>query len=81
MKREKLAGCPFYQEKMPMECGLGAMYHKNYCETDKSKCARYLAAASLRQQRGPTDLYPNMNKRAEQIITKKRNHKSIISTI
>ena len=71
MKCEKLAGCPFYQEKMPMESGLGAMYRKNYCETDRSKCARYLVATSLGPQCVPTDLYPNMNKRAEQIIAEK----------
>lgn len=68
MKCPKLAGCPFYQEKMPLESGLGALYRKGYCETDNSKCARHIVATSLGPQYVPADLYPNMNKRAEQII-------------
>ncbi|MFZ7102448.1 MAG: hypothetical protein ACOWWO_07300 [Peptococcaceae bacterium] len=71
MRCEKLAGCPFYQEKMPMESGLGAMYRKKYCETDKTNCARYLIATTLGPQCVPVDLYPNMSQRAEQIIAEK----------
>ena len=65
MRCEKLEGCPFYLEKMPIESGLGAIYRQNYCETNKTKCARYLVAATLGAQYVPVDLYPNMNQHAE----------------
>ena len=65
---EKLAACPFYNEKMPIDKGLGAVYRKTYCETDNSKCARHTVATALGPQSVPLDLYPNMTSRAEQII-------------
>ena len=71
MNCEYLAGCLFYQEKMPMDKGLGSVYRKNYCETDHSKCARYLVVQAIGREHVPTDLYPNMYQRAEQIIAKK----------
>ncbi|NCB30056.1 MAG: hypothetical protein EOM66_01450 [Clostridia bacterium] len=68
MQCEKLEKCPFYQQKMPMDSGLGAIYRQNYCESNKEKCARYLVAAKLGAQNVPVDLYPNMQLRAEEII-------------
>lgn len=65
---EKLDKCPFYQGKMSMDSGIGAMYKNKYCEGDNSTCARYMVAT----QAGPdfvTDkLYPNMVQQAEEII-------------
>ncbi|MEL7609293.1 MAG: hypothetical protein AAGU74_07280 [Bacillota bacterium] len=72
MKCERLVSCPFYQEKMPIDSGLGCIYRKNYCETDKTKCARFIVLTALGPQYVPSDLYPNMNQRAEQIIADKK---------
>ena len=44
---EKLSKCPFYNDKMDINKGLGALYKKNYCEGDKTKCARYIVATNL----------------------------------
>lgn len=71
MKCEKLEKCPFYLQKMSMDSGLGAIYRKNYCESNKEKCARYLVATKLGPQYVPTDLYPNMQQRAKDIISSK----------
>lgn len=68
MKCEKIANCPFYQQKMPIDSGLGAIYRRNYCETDKTKCARFMVASTLGPSYVPIDLYPNMADRAKQII-------------
>ena len=65
---EKLLTCPFYNDKMDMEKGLGKIYKQNYCEGDKTKCARYIVATTLGKDFVPVSLYPNMNETAERII-------------
>ena len=68
MPCERLPACPFYNDKMPIDKGLGAVYRKTYCDTSNKKCARHMVAAALGPQAVPQDLYPNMTSRAEQII-------------
>lgn len=67
-KCENLAGCPFYQGQMSMESGLGAIYKKKYCETDKSICARYMVASRIGKQYVTPSLYPNMQDQAKKIL-------------
>lgn len=68
MACEKLPTCPFYNEKMPIDKGLGAVYRKTYCDTSNRQCARYMVATTLGAPAVPIDLYPNMTSRAEEII-------------
>jgi hypothetical protein len=68
MKCEKLEKCPFYNEKMPIDKGVGAMYYKKYCEGDKTICARYMVATTVGPHAVSLDLYPNMVDRAKKII-------------
>jgi hypothetical protein len=68
---EKLKGCPFYNNKMDIESSLGKMYRRQYCEGDKTQCARYMVLMELGEGLVPADLYPNMHKRAEEIIAQK----------
>ena len=65
---EKLQKCPFYQGKMDMDSGIGAMYKKKYCEGDKMQCARYIVATQLGAEYVNNSLYPNMNDKAEKIL-------------
>ena len=65
---EKLEKCPFYQGKMNMESGLGAMYKKKYCEGDKTTCARYIVATQLGAEFVTNSLYPNMNNVADKLL-------------
>ena len=44
---ELLPGCAFFNDKMPIEQGLGAMYKKYYCIGDHSTCARYMVFKKL----------------------------------
>ncbi len=67
---ELLKGCLFFNDKMPAETGLGALYKKNFCQGDNSKCARFVVAKALGREKVPTDLYPNMLERANEIIAK-----------
>lgn len=65
---ELLAGCLFFNDKMPMETGLGSLFKRNYCQGDYSKCARYKVAKTLGREKVPTTLYPNMFDQAERLI-------------
>ena len=65
---EKLEKCPFYQGKMNMDSGIGAMYKKKYCEDDNSTCARYIVATQLGAEYVTNNLYPNMNDKAEKLL-------------
>ena len=71
MACEKLPNCPFYNDKMPIDKGLGAVYRKTYCDAGDKTCARYMVATSVGPQSVPLDLFPNMASRAEQIIAEK----------
>lgn len=68
MTCERLSTCPFYNDKMDIESGLGKMYKKRYCEGDQAQCARYKIAAAIGKEFVPIDIYPNMIDRADKII-------------
>ena len=65
---EKLAKCPFYNDKMDINKGVGAMYKKKYCEGDKTQCARYTVATKLGAEYVTNSLYPNMNDQANKLL-------------
>jgi hypothetical protein len=68
MNCENLGGCSFYNDKMPMDRGLGQIQKQKYCEGEKSQCARYMVASSIGKENIPMDLYPIMMDRANKII-------------
>ena len=68
MTCEKLAKCPFYNDKMDINSGLGSMYKRKYCEGDKTICARYIVATQLGAEYVTDKLYPNMDKTAEKLL-------------
>lgn len=67
---EKFKKCPFYNDKMPCEIGIGAMFKQRYCEGDKTQCARYIVSTKCGPQAVDNSLYPNMMDRAKEIIAK-----------
>lgn len=70
MKCENISNCPFFNDKMPIDIGIGYMYKKRYCEGDKTLCARYKVGTTLGRQYVPTKLFPNMHDAAAEIIAK-----------
>lgn len=66
---EHLKGCMFFNDMMPVDSGMGAIYKQNYCLGDNSNCARYKVAKKLGSDKVPVDLYPNMIDEANQIIS------------
>jgi len=67
---ELLKGCLFFNDKMPEDAGMGAIYKKKYCQGDNATCARYMVAQKLGREKVPVNLYPNMNERAREIIAR-----------
>ena len=65
---ENLTNCPFYNDKMNINIGLGALYKRKYCEGDKTTCARYRVASAVGKEYVTPLLYPNMDAKAEEII-------------
>ncbi|MDX9800558.1 MAG: hypothetical protein RBT69_04390 [Spirochaetia bacterium] len=65
---ELLKGCLFFNDKMPADSGMGTIYKKKYCLGDNTKCARFMVAKSLGREKVPTNLYPNMYDRANELI-------------
>ena len=72
MACEKLAKCPFYNDKMDINKGVGAMYKSKYCEGDKTQCARYIVATKLGAEYVTNNLYPNMNDKAEKLLAENK---------
>ena len=69
---EKFSKCPFYNDKMPCDTGIGSMYKKRYCEGDKTQCARYIVSTQCGAQFVDNSLYPNMMDKAAEIVAKNK---------
>jgi hypothetical protein len=67
---ECLKGCPFFNDKMKDDKGLGSILKKRYCLDDNTKCARYMVFKKLGKPAVPPTLYPNMVDKANEIIAK-----------
>lgn len=70
-KCECLTGCPFFNDKMDIEQGIGLIYKNKYCLGDNSKCARYMVFKTKGKPFVPPTLYPNMVDAANRIISEK----------
>ncbi len=68
MECDCLPGCPFFNEKMPIESGLGKLYREKYCLGEFNECARHKVKEALGKEKVPISLYPNMLDKAEKII-------------
>lgn len=68
---ECLPGCPFFNDKMPDNDGLGSIFKKKYCLGDNSLCARYVIAQKLGKSAVPPKLYPNQMDQAKAILAGK----------
>jgi len=66
---EKLAKCPFFTDQMTNMPSIAALMKQNYCQSDKTECARYrISSAGLAV---PPDLLPNDTEHAE-VLLKRR---------
>lgn len=65
-KCEKLAGCPFFNDKMPNMPNVVEAIKARFCLGDSSGCARYQVGKAGKFV--PSDLYPTHNHRVAAII-------------
>ena len=65
-----LTGCPFYHDRMANKPAMANIYKKNFCEKDYGNCASWKVANALGKEAVPSDLFPNQNERADEIINK-----------
>jgi len=63
-----LPGCPFFNDKMSGDAGMGAIYKHKYCQGDNTNCARFYVFTKLGKGMAPNDLYPNMLDKAKAIV-------------
>ncbi|NCD32929.1 MAG: hypothetical protein EOL87_05850 [Spartobacteria bacterium] len=66
---ECLQSCPFFNDRMKQDEGLGAIMKKKYCLGDHTACARYEVFKALGKAYVPATLFPNMHDQAKQILT------------
>lgn len=66
-----IAACPFYNDKRANKPALVEMYKNRFCRNNNSACARWKVASTLGKQAVPSDLFPNQNERADNILNKK----------
>ncbi len=67
---DKLADCPFFNDKMDNMTLLSNMCRTKYCKGEFELCARWLVAASLGRERVPLTLFPHQIDKAKSIIEK-----------
>jgi hypothetical protein len=70
---ECLKGCPFFNDKMKMDEGMGLIYKKKYCLGDNSDCARYMIFKALGPGIATNDIFPNNKDKALKLIAEKNN--------
>lgn len=61
--------CPFFNDKMPDDKGLGHMYKKQYCLGGWHSCARYMIFKELGRESVPPKLYPNQKDLARLVLS------------
>lgn len=65
---ECLPRCPFFNDRMTDMPAMAGMMKRRYCQGEFHTCARFQVMKALGSSRVPTDLFPNMNDRAEELI-------------
>ena len=69
---EKFTSCKLFNEKVPADKGIGAVYKKRYCDESKHTCARYIISVSVGDKYITDGLLPNMKDKADRIIMESR---------
>ena len=65
---ECLETCPFFNDQMENMPGLSTMYKRSYCKGDFASCARYMVFKALGKPSVPSDMFPNQQDRARELI-------------
>lgn len=66
---EMLDRCRFYAGEVEIGTGAGSVYKLGYCQGGWRDCARYRVAQVSGEENVPSDLYPHMCHRADEILS------------
>jgi c-di-GMP-related signal transduction protein len=75
----RLNGCPFYNDIIQKQQGIGAIYKNKYCMGNHDQCARFIVAGEVGSEYVPVTLYPNMLDIAKDIIEKAKKDKGSVT--
>lgn len=64
----RIATCPFFNEKLPVMPLVKNMLKNDYCRSNSSICARHILSETLGDSHVPEDLFPNRYDKAEDIM-------------
>lgn len=53
---------------METKSNLASIYKKKYCQGNFDGCARYMVATTVGKEKVPSNMFPNMREKAEEII-------------
>ena len=65
---ECLPGCPFFNDRMPMDASLAALFKRKFCLGENGQCARHMVFRRLGRDAVPADLYPHEVQRVDEIL-------------
>ena len=63
-----IKACPFFNDRMKDTEGMGKIYKNKYCLSVYAECARYMVCTAKGKEAVPVTMYPNMLKKAQEII-------------
>ena len=75
MHCEFLERCPFFNDRMPLDQGIGSIFKQKYCLSDYPQCARYAVGIVLGPASVPLSLYPNMHDISRKILAEATSNK------
>lgn len=64
--------CTFFEDRMSKMPGMAEMLRTRYCVGDFTECARHRLTEEFGLEAVPSDLFPNQNEVAEQILQQMR---------
>lgn len=67
---ECLATCPFFNDKMANMPSMAEMLKTRYCKGDWQMCARHRVFEALGKSEVPSDLFPNQDDMATQLLAR-----------
>jgi hypothetical protein len=69
---ECLPKCPFFHDKMENMPSMAEMLKERYCKGDWSACARHQIFETLGRENVPSDLFPNQQDVAAEMLLSQR---------
>jgi len=67
---ELLKTCIFFNDQMEAMPAVANLMKNRYCKDDYAECARMKVVKAVGREKVPTDMFPNQDDYAQEVITK-----------